>query len=68
MALLDPPIMYTWSYPDCGMYVCTYTDVQPCEDNICLHGGNCTQAVLTTTCDCPEGFSGTLCENSKSNH
>lgn len=39
-----------------GILSCTKSD--PCEEVVCQNGGTCSDG----TCNCPEGFAGTLCE------
>lgn len=42
-------------------YVCK--QLNECADDTCQNGGYCyIDAQSTTKCDCPIGFSGTLCE------
>lgn len=39
-----------------GMLSCAKPD--PCEEFVCQNGGTCVDG----TCNCPEGFAGTMCE------
>ena len=35
---------------------------EPCLDNICENNASCIQHVETVTCECPDGYEGSLCE------
>ncbi|CAH1802350.1 unnamed protein product [Owenia fusiformis] len=37
-------------------------DIDECQSDPCLNGGNCTDRVNGFTCDCIPGFTGTKCE------
>ena len=37
-------------------------DINECESNPCLNGGNCTDLLAAYTCHCIDGYSGTNCE------
>ena len=36
-----------------------------CTDTPCLNGGECTVSGDSFTCNCPEGYTGDTCEQSK---
>lgn len=37
-------------------------DINECESQPCLNGGECIDQVANFTCVCPAAFTGTLCE------
>ena len=37
-------------------------DMDECESEPCLNGGNCSDEVNGYRCSCMTGYSGTLCE------
>ncbi len=37
-------------------------DINECESQPCLNGGECVDQVANFTCICPAGFTGMLCE------
>lgn len=37
-------------------------DIDECESQPCLNGGECIDRVNNFTCTCPAAFTGTLCE------
>ncbi len=38
---------------------------EPCPEDFCLNGGNCTMAGSEPSCQCPEGLSGRRCDSLK---
>ena len=41
---------------------CPGTGPDPAPSCACLNGGICQTVGISTTCQCPSGYSGTLCE------
>ena len=46
---------------------CHFPDIDDCIENPCNNGGTCKDGIASYDCVCPEGFTGTDCEISKSN-
>ena len=44
----------------------TFTDIDECVGNECVHG-SCVDRVNEYSCDCQPGYTGTHCETSESN-
>ena len=40
-------------------------EINECDTTTCLNGGTCKDEVNSFFCQCPTGFTGTLCEQSK---
>ncbi|XP_022086769.1 fibrillin-1-like [Acanthaster planci] len=38
------------------------TNIDDCQEGLCMHGGTCHDKVAGYQCDCPPGFEGTNCE------
>lgn len=38
------------------------TEINECDAEPCMHGGNCTDRVNDFQCTCPEGWTGKRCE------
>ena len=41
---------------------CPGTGPEPSPSCACMNGGVCETVGISTTCQCPSGYSGTLCE------
>ena len=39
--------------------------INECDHNPCQHGGECTDDIASFTCNCPAGYDGDTCNNSK---
>ena len=44
------------------VFVCFIQDFDECQSQPCLHGGDCTNSLMTYMCDCADGFAGDNCE------
>ena len=51
-----------------GTYYKYLLDANDCAGSPCNNGGVCIDGIATYTCKCPEGFNGSDCETSISNH
>ncbi|XP_078577974.1 uncharacterized protein LOC144862924 [Branchiostoma floridae x Branchiostoma japonicum] len=64
--LLDSSASYMGTYHSCleqHNYICE-SGALDCQQNMCQNGGRCTSCFGDSTvfCDCPQGFTGILCE------
>ena len=49
--------------PDVFVYLFVISDVDECASNPCLNDGTCVDRLDGFTCQCTDGFTGTLCNN-----
>ena len=42
------------------------SDEDDCLQSVCENGGECIDGDMTYTCNCPLGYTGDLCQTSKS--
>ena len=54
-------ILYKLSF----LMVRRVTEIDDCISILCQNGGKCTDGVLSYQCDCPDGFTGTICETGR---
>ena len=54
-------ILYKLSF----LMVRCVTEIDDCLSIPCQNGGKCTDGVLSYQCNCPDGFTGTICETGR---
>ncbi|CAF4549618.1 unnamed protein product [Rotaria sp. Silwood1] len=52
----------TYDSLDCSRNIFDYVSKDPCFPNICLNGGTCITVNGVATCNCPEYFTGSRCD------
>lgn len=52
-------------FSDESIVLCIFSDVDECQSNPCVNGGNCTNKRGGFDCSCPSGFTGKTCGQGK---
>ncbi len=50
--------------PFCLIFIRTASEINECESNPCLNGGDCTDQVNGYNCSCPAEYTGERCQTS----
>ena len=58
-------ILKKFNYFNLGIiskFISVYTDEDECASEPCFNGGTCIDSINSFTCDCADGFTGSLCK------